>query len=108
MLNLDTLVLQNVSKNSKFSKSAKIGYVCVTKRVQNEARMINLQTRHATRLSLPVSRQIIFEPIKISCDLSADNSVHAVIVRHSAAVVLEDHFVNFLDLPVGKVCEELA
>ena len=54
MLNLDTLVLQNVSKNSKFSKSAKIGYVCVTKRVQNEARMINLQTRHATRLSLPV------------------------------------------------------
>ena len=54
MLNLDTLVLQNVSKNSKSSKSAKIGYVCVTKRVQNEARMINLQTRHATRLSLPV------------------------------------------------------
>ena len=30
----DTLVLQNVSKNSKISNIAKIGYVSVTKRVQ--------------------------------------------------------------------------
>ena len=38
-------MLQNVSKNSKITKSAKIGYVCVTKRVQKQQNFKKCQNR---------------------------------------------------------------
>ena len=43
-----------------------------------------------------------------SSHLSADDRIHAVVMRHPAAVILKDHFVDLFDLPVGKISEQFA
>ena len=43
-----------------------------------------------------------------SSNLSADNRIHAVIVKYSATVIFEDHFINAFNLPVSKISEKFA
>ena len=40
--------------------------------------------------------------------LSADDRIHAVVMRHPAAVILKDHFVDLFDFPVGEISKQFT